>query len=464
MIPAVMGMGHHACAHGVMPPIPTKAKSSNSQKSWKIYQTSLYEHLADFKSAAVKTSAYGGRLDRKEKATGFFHVRKIGESGPWIFIDPEGHHFYSVGVNSVNLRPEDEAAASKAFGNVEGWAKQTRAYLFQELGFNTLGCWSDPKPFQEAGVSAPYCTQWNFMASYARSRGKTYAKYGHAGFAGDCIPVFDPQFVTFCEEQAQKLAKTKDDPWLLGHFSDNELPLQEKGIIGRYLAMPESDPGRQFAQRWLKDKGMDAAKITAKHDAQFCELVVGKYFGIVDAAMRKHDPNHLFLGARFHGTVLNQESVFRAAGARVDVVSVNYYHRWTPEQARLNQWAGWSGKPIIITEWYAKGADSGCDNSQGAGFTVPTQEDRGKFYQNFTIGLMRNPNVIGWHWFRYTDDAETEKSKTCNKGILTRDFKPWQPLVARMNRLNHQAYGMREYLLTARSGHLLDQPTEHEGN
>lgn len=73
---------------------------------------------------------------------------------------------------------------------------------------------------------------------------------------------------------------------------------------------------------------------------------------------------------------------------------------------------------------------------------------------------MRNPNVIGWHWFRYTDDVQTKTKESCNKGILNSDFETWKPLAERMRQLNHQAYGLRDYLLTVRSNHLLDKPTE----
>ena len=47
-------------------------------------------------------------------------------------------------------------------------------------------------------------------------------------------------------------------------------------------------------------------------------------------------------------------------------------------------------KPFIVTEWYAKGMDSGMANTTGAGFVVKTQADRGRFYQNFTLGLLES--------------------------------------------------------------------------
>ena len=43
---------------------------------------------------------YGGRTDRKEKATGFFYPKKLGKR--WFLIDPEGHPYLQAGVCSLS--------------------------------------------------------------------------------------------------------------------------------------------------------------------------------------------------------------------------------------------------------------------------------------------------------------------------------------------------------------------------
>jgi hypothetical protein len=43
-------------------------------------------------------------------------------------------------------------------------------------------------------------------------------------------------------------------------------------------------------------------------------------------------------------------------------------------------------------------------NITGAGWTVRTQKDRGRFYQNYTLGLLKQPGCVGWHWFKYMDN------------------------------------------------------------
>ena len=130
-------------------------------------------------------------------------------------------------------------------------------------------------------------------------------------------------------------------------------------------------------------------------------------------------------------------------GQYVDVMSVNYYHRWTPVEEELNQWAEWSGKPCIISEWYAKGEDSDCDNVSGAGLLVKTQKERGAYYQTFTLGLLETPNCIGWHWYKYKD-SPTE-GKDSNRGFFSKRFEDYLPLQEAAQEVNTQVYPLIQY-------------------
>ena len=70
----------------------------------------------------------------------------------------------------------------------------------------------------------------------------------------------------------------------------------------------------------------------------------------------------------------------------------------------------------MLAEWYTNGDDAGLDDTEGAGFSVATQADRGMMYAKFSIGALRNPNCVGWRWFRWSDDASQTPA---NKGFLS---------------------------------------------
>jgi len=422
------------------------------QGPWKDYETRTLKDLPQAVQSAseMRYSQYGGLKSRKLKATGFIYPKEI--DGRWWLVDPEGYLLLHRGIAAVSQLRTDGAreAGRKMFGGDAQWAAAT-TQMMRENGFNGLGAWSSTDELRKVDPPMVYMRIWNFMSSYGAKRGGIYQKPGQMGYPNDCIFVFDPAFEEFCDQHARKLAAQKDDPWLLGHFSDNELPLWRTALRG-YLKFPASDPGHQAALKWLRERhgeNASVASITEQDERDFLQFVVDRYFRIVSAAIKKYDPSHLFLGSRINGWALNYPEVFRAARPYLDVVAVNYYWAWTPEPELVSMWNRESGRPIIITEWYAKGMDSGMPNHSGAGWIVKTQEDRGRFYQNFTLGLLESKVCVGWDWFKYIDNDPEAKgvdpsNVDSNKGIVSNRYQPYQPLLDAMREINQRVYILAE--------------------
>lgn len=428
------------------------------QKEWHEYETRDLDSLPSFKPAKhrPKLDRFGGLADRQYPATGFLRTQKVGDR--WWIVDPEGHpmlHMALVRVAPI-VSPTNETTFAKHFGNDATWAAKTTSFL-REHGFNGLGAWSSTTALRAVEAPLVYTTNLDFMSGYGRKRGGTFVQPGHAGYPNDSIFVFDPGFETFCEERAQALADHKDDPYLLGYFSDNELPWRHNAL-DRFLELPESEAGRQAAQKWWETRQRDNATeqnpqgtraITDADRDAFLGLIADRYYHIVSTAIRKYDPNHLFLGARHHPPDFDLEPLLRAAGRYIDVLSMNYYGAWTPSAERIKNWETWTGKPFLVTEWYVKGVDSGLGNTTGAGWIVKTQKDRGLFYEQFTLALLESRACVGWHWFRYMDNDPSHKEDPsnvdANKGVLTIQYEPYKPLLRSMKRLNEQVYSLIEY-------------------
>ena len=436
-------------------PLQIEVKRKPGDKSWKTYDTWSLTQAVGFQPRTVpaKLDAYGGDPSHQVAATGFFHTKKIG--GHWWLVDPDGSRFMHVAICSVTPAtgsPEAKAAFAKKFGSPEKWAEQTTALLGAN-GFNGSGAWSADAVLGKAPRRVAYCPNWNFMSAYGKKRGGTFQKPGHTGYPKDAIFVFDHEFAAFAMEHAKPLAALKNDPWLLGHFSDNELPLSKK-CLDNFLALPPDDHGYQAAVAWLqKSRGgkADQKKITDAEREGFREAVAERYFAIVAKAIRTHDPNHLYLGCRFHGDEKNSPGAFRAAGQHCDVVSVNLYHAWTPDATLLANWEKWAGKPFMITEFYAKSVDSGMPNTTGAGWLVKTQQDRGLFYQNFCIALLESKGCVGWHYFKYQDNDQknphVDPSNTdSNKGVVTASFAEYPEFLKLMRELNLNVYDLAAWM------------------
>ncbi|MCY3018507.1 MAG: hypothetical protein NTW87_05690 [Planctomycetota bacterium] len=427
--PALLGGAEGTLAEYVK----VDVRASPSGK-WNAYETRTLATMPEFKSGApVQLSKYGGRMDRKETATGFFHVAKL--DGRWWMVDPEGCLFVSVGINTVSpmIKPgagndEDTNNDSdkRTDVNAETNDKGIRsiADLLHDNGFNTLGCWSATELFCKSSTPFPYCLRWNYMLTYRHQRQKNYPGKESV----EALYPFDPEFETFCEEHSKQLEATKNDPWLLGHFIDNEMPLDEDNIVNHYLKFPHDDPCHQAAAKFMASR--KGGKPQKDDDRAFLQLVVSEYYRKVYTAIKRHDPNHMALGSRFHGKALHSPSVFKGAGPHTDLISVNYYHSWGPTKDHpLDAWADLAGKPILITEWYARTGGKG-----GAGWYVKTESDRGKFYQHMAIGLLENRNCVGWHWFKYSM-------------MFTGDNQPSTDLFSACKALNTHLYSLADFFL-----------------
>ncbi|MBM4165231.1 MAG: agarase [Lentisphaerae bacterium] len=410
---------------------------------WKELDTWTVAHAAGFqpRTEPAKLSVYGGDPSRKVEATGFFRTQKIGER--WWLVDPEGNLFITVALGCVypaHNTPKSEAAFEAKFGSDEKWAEQTVA-LMLENGFNGSGAWSKNALLAKVPKRIAYCPIWDFKKSY---------KGGKRPF------LFDPEFETFAMEHAKQLAATKDDPWLLGHFSDNELEFSKKNsrVLEECLGQPKEDYRYEAAWKWLqarKGEQADPNAIAREDQEAFAAFADEWYFAVVSKAIKTHDPNHLYLGCRFFSDNQGSANLFRAAGKYADVVSLNLYGTWTPDDKKMANWAGWSGKPYIISEFYARGEDSGLPNTTGAGWTVKTQKDRGLYYQNLCLGLLESKGCVGFHNFRYQDNDPDDKkvdpsNRTSNKGIVTAYFDEYPEYLKPIKELNLNVYDLIDWM------------------
>ena len=439
-------------------PIHVEAQRWVKEKSnmpWETFETRIIDNLIGFSlEKRVPTNKYGSDITKKYKATGFFRVEKQGDR--WWTIDPEGYHNVPIGINSVNCGRSEgtQKAFEQIYKSTERWMKVTADSLLDN-GFNGTGSWSDIEAIIEYNRSAKqpltYTPNLNFMMSYGRKRGGTYQVPGNTGYPNQCIFVFDPEFETFCMEYAQHISKYASDKNLFGFFSDNELPINMNNLEGYLKLENKEDPGYMAARRWMDERGLTIDKLSNEDKCEFAGYVAEKYYSIVSKALKTYAPNHMFLGSRLHGRVTRIEQVLRAAGKYCDIISINYYGKWTPENDAMTNWERYSKRPFMIPEFYTKAMDSGLTNETGAGFTVHTQRDRGYAYQNFCLGLLESKSCVGWHFFKYQDNDPTAQNVdpsnlNSNKGIVSNRYVYYSSFLIWMKQLNRNVYSLISYL------------------
>jgi len=122
-----------------------------------------------------------------------------------------------------------------------------------------------------------------------------------------------------------------------------------------------------------------------------------------------------------------------------------------PPQTSYPQAPTWDVQPAVFrTFTIGETAETGMSNMSGAGWIVRTQEDRGIHYQNFCLQLLKTPQCVGWHWFRYQDndpnDTKADDSnKDSNKGIVNIGYETYKPLAEKMKSINTRVYDLINY-------------------
>jgi hypothetical protein len=355
---------------------------------------------------------YGGWLEKNVGATGYFYTKQV--DSVWYLVDPEGYIFITVGVTSV-----EEGGGINLPSALKGW------------GINTMGNWSE-----ETITNFPFVPRYSFLVAFKNTNNYLKGLYNE-----DIFPVFDAGFETFIDTTAEDfVASYKDNPWVVGYQTDNELRFHYIDI-NSYLALDATDLHYKAAYNWMMDLHGYISPVSDNDVLGFRAYVAEKYMSTVNNALKKYDPNHMNLGCRIHAAVKYDTLLVKAICDNVDVNTINFYGKWEPAKADMDMWVNIGKKPFLITEFYTKAQDSGLGNADGAGWEVYTQQDRVNHFENFAMTLLSHRGSVGWTWFRYTDKNDA------NKGIVSDSYVVYNDLVASMANLSKDVYKLRDYLL-----------------
>ncbi|MGQ9514333.1 MAG: right-handed parallel beta-helix repeat-containing protein [Thermoproteota archaeon] len=392
----------------------------------------------------------GGCMRLNGETTGFFHLERI--DGIWWLIDPVGNVFLSKGVNHVSFEgdyaptlgysPYNRVVSAK-YGNAESWAKETVKKL-RNLGFNTIGAWSSEETLSKG---MPYTLVLNIASSA-----------GSDWVSGSVADFFSEKFEEVADEIAHKECYTRrDDPYLIGYFTDNELRWSpdwrsERHLFDDYLSMPPESPGKKALVKFLEEKYLeidalnkawnesfssfnDILNIRSIRDvskldqdrSDFLEVVSARYSKVCYEAIRRYDKRHLILGCRY--ATKPPDEVLKGCARYFDLISINNYSKEPPLE-EFRKIYELTGLPLIVTEFSFKAMDSGLPNTKGAGVPLKTQKERADHYERYVKELLMETYVVGYHWFQYTDEPAEGRfdGENSNFGIVKIDDEPWEIL------------------------------------
>jgi hypothetical protein len=355
-------------------------------------------------------------------------------------IDPAKNDPKNPGYSGLSIFPDERAWTLAVKDQLKTW------------GFNTLGAWSDPATFEKHSQALPY------------------AVCLHLG-AYDLAPwhdLFSKEMETAMDGAAKaQITKIKDDPNLIGYFSDNELGWWDDTLFATYLKFPQGSPGRnaildclkthyQTIDNLKKDWFTDAQDFDQIKDLklrpgqngqaavkEWTRVLADHYYQLAHDLIRRYDSNHLILGDRYcqYYTL----PVVQASSKYIDVASTNLGADWNNGDIApfyLETLHHVTGKPVMITEFYMAAMEnrSGDRNSSGGFPIVQTQAQRAAAFANYVRQVALTPSAVGAHWFQYADEPGKGRGdgEDYNMGLVDVKGVPYQEITRAARETNPQ--------------------------
>ncbi len=370
---------------------------------------------------------------------------------------PNGQRFFSLGVCCVdqgisreNFDPDNPGyGAWQEYPNGRSWAK-TAVRRLASWGFTTVGAWSDFKTLREGSGSE-----------------LAFTPVLHVGSAAGAPwwDMWDPRVVRRMEEVARdQIRLWRDDPRLIGYYSDNELgwwnatlfktTLEQSWTSGQRRRLLEllrktyhnswaalvKDFEPENAANWedLSRRGMLYLRPGGKgvHTMRaFLGVLAERYYSLMHEIIRKYDRRALILGDRYQSFYYPE--VARASAPYVDAISSNLDAQWndgTFSRFFLKTLHELTGKPVLVSEFYmaARENGSGNRNSHGIYPVVATQAERAAGFRATVEALLKTPSVIGADWFQYYDEPAHGRGdgENFDFGLVDIRDRPYEALTA----------------------------------
>jgi len=407
------------------------------------FLTSEYaEHVAEF-------DVYGGITNAgfTGTATGFFHVEHY--NGRPYLIDPLGNPYFAIGMDEVNIRGTEHQQdyAVEKFGSKDAYFEAITDKL-QEMGVNTAHV-SDTDSVLAVEDGLSVVVNFSTVGEYMKSLGRTTLAEG-LGDNNNTRCIFEPGYIKEANKQISRSVTRygyAENPRIFGYTSDNELP-SELNMLDNYLTLDASEKTNAFsyatAWTWLAERMNDPYPTLEEYLAspeleairlEFQGFWYARYYKVVSEVIDAVDPNHMYLGSRANLNALTEEWIIRAAGHYCEALTANLYGGLNPSADTINNLYRYTGKPFIVTEFFAKGADAidangfKLANSTGAGILVETQQDRADYFEHYSLALLESQACVGWTWYRMRDNDQSlynwiDQGKTLYMAHVTYGAQP----------------------------------------
>ena len=440
---------------------------------------------------------YGGLISKryKYKATGRFRTEKVGDS--WFLVDPLGNLFWSIGIDCVGMDSltgitnrenyfEDisnsryivkDITYGKFFyekikfsaynfsgSNLE--KKYGIGYKYEDIavprmkkwGINTYGAWTDGRLLRAENMPYAYIIN-SFQA-------KTLdAKMPLFGYWQPLRDFFSEEFETKTIQILDSKRDIVSSQWCVGVFVDNELPWQNEPLktAKAVLTCPKDQPAKLALKKLLENKYKSVEMLNKVWESSYSDWenfleerdfvpktkasendlslfeqsFYDRYFEVCRRAVKNAGKDVLYFGCRLAWC---NDDVAISASKYCDVVSYNLYK---DDVYGFDLPAGAQDKPVIIGEFHFGDASGGVFG----GGLVPraTVESKADSFIKYMLSAVKNPRIVGAHWFQWFDECTSGRFDGENYAIGFVDIAdtPHYPMAKAAHKFSNGVYKLR---------------------
>lgn len=399
--------------------------------------------------------------------TGYFRLSKVDGGNKWWFLTPEGHKFILKGVDATSV---DDWGYATLYQNADGTPRDVFSGLPDKTTYGPAYN-GNQVSFVRANLMRKYGTA-NWKTSYTGMTQKRLIDWGFntkSKWSSDAITMpwighitapsslmkiaeygvdpYDPDFASKLDA-GMDLSANANSTWLIGYYFDNERGWDDT-VMTAMLKTTHTQPAKQAFVAYLKQTYGDAnlalvnttlgtsaaswsaledvsitfANVPADDRTAFVTEASKKYYSGIQAAIKRQDTHHLFLGSAL---VPNwRSSLAWNVGGRdyLDAISLDVY---SDSAAYLEDYEPY-GKPVLNLEYSFSTHDRGLRSLNGAVLASSIAE-RGAKYQAFVEAEARSPIFVGSGWFAYYDEAVTGRAsdgEDFNIGLVNQQDQPY---------------------------------------
>lgn len=401
-------------------------------------------------------------------STGHFRTEKY--QGKWWLITPNGHLFWSHGINCVRLNsstpisnrehyfeylPQRDSISNPFYykGTVpkRGPYKSVPFEQFDFYGFNLYRKYGENFMDEFAGNAHKRLNSWG-MNTVGNWSSKEVILKRKTPYTCTIITVIESVPISGLSEPKRKFPdpfhplfrqnlvksmklevadKTVDDPMCIGYFVDNELNWGcDMSLAETMLKTDKLQPAKQHWIQFLKGKYQTVNALNLKWGSKhqnwakvmevksetekmeedltaFNKQIAEKYFSEIRSVLAEYAPNKLYLGCRMDFHFYPTEEL---CGAWVVELAARYC-----DVVSFNRYRFTPEDLVYHDQKIDKPMIIGEMHfgalDRGMFHTglrgAKDQDHRRRLYEYYYKGALGNPFIVGVHWFQYADQATT---------------------------------------------------------